>query len=749
MRSKHIILGLSIMWAVSGSILGETKVSIDSLAPAGDVALTLSGRPPETVWVVENSLDLLNWDVVQPGGIPIRFEVDEDSVSFPGAGMRRFFRAVLLSEDVVPALYNVRILRDLHLTFDEENWEDQLAGNYGTGTNLLADLTVEGVSYPNVGVHYRGFNSYAFTFSSRKKSFAIALDESDPDQRLLNMKTLNLNNAYGDASFMRELIYSNACAEYFPSPHVNFVRLFANGDYFGIYVNVQQENKDLLESWFDNPSGDRWRAGVGTPGGFEGTIDFGGSLRWEGGHRSDYDGYELKGDSSSEEAAWSSLILALNALNHTPDADFPEFIDSVFAVDRWLWAMVLENIFIDEDAYLSKAGDYQMFRDANTGRIHPIQRDGNETFTMAKRETVAAVYGENLLAARPLSTRLLDHPPFRQRYLAHLRTVLDRTFTIENIGAKVDTYASLIRPHVETDPIKLESLAAFDADTAGEMAILKEFVRDRRAFLLADPEVNVPSPHFISVSPDGIPVATTPTPIQASFNESQVTIAGANLYYAVEDRNRGFTMLPMIDNGGGAYSAELPAVPGGTRIHYYVEGMADDLSSSLAFYPARAEAGPLSILVMSEAAETTPVVINEFMASNSSTIADPQGQFDDWIELRNLTAATLDVGGMFLSDKPANPRKWEIPAGSTIEAGGYLLIWADEDGADAPGLHANFKLSADGETLLLIDTDAGGNELLDTVDFGLQQTDVSTGRPGANPTIFSPLDPTPGSANPE
>ncbi|MGB6223073.1 CotH kinase family protein, partial [Haloferula sp.] len=570
MNSKLLTFGLLILWAVSEQVSGETQVFIDPVDSSGNVVLTLSGRPAGTVWVLENSTDLVKWDVVKPGGIPLRFEVGEDRVSFSRAGTARYFRAVLLGDDRVPALYDVSVLRDLSLSFGEADWEDRLAENFGTDTNLLAGLTVEGVSYPNVGVHYRGFNSYAFIPGSRKKSFAIDLDQTDPDQRLLGIKTLNLNNSFGDASFMRELIYSNACAEYFPSPHVNFVRLFVNGDYFGIYVNVQQENRDLLEGWFDDPDGDRWRAGVGRPGGFAGKIDFGGSLRWMGGEPSDYDGYELKSDFNGEEAAWSSLILSINALNHTPDADFPDYIDRVFAVDRWLWMMVLENIFIDEDGYLSKAGDYQMFRDADTGRLHPIQRDGNETFTMSKRASLPAVYGENLLAARPLSTRLLAHPPFRQRYLAHLRTVLDRTFTVENMGAKVDTYAALIRPHVEADPIKLKSLESFDADTAGEMAILKEFVRDRRAFLLADPEVGVPSPRFVSVSPVNDPLAGSPSSIRATFDESQVMIAEANLYYSINGRNHAFTMLPMTDSGSGTYSADLPAVSGGNRIHYYV-----------------------------------------------------------------------------------------------------------------------------------------------------------------------------------
>jgi len=65
-----------------------------------------------------------------------------------------------------------------------------------------------------------------------------------------------------------------------------------------------------------------------------------------------------------------------------------------------------------------------------------------------------------------------------------------------------------------------------------------------------------------------------------------------------------------------------------------------------------------------------PVVINELMASNDKFIQDPQGQNDDWIEI--YSPITLDIGGMFLSDDSSVPAKWQFPAGTTIQAGGYL-----------------------------------------------------------------------------
>jgi hypothetical protein len=69
------------------------------------------------------------------------------------------------------------------------------------------------------------------------------------------------------------------------------------------------------------------------------------------------------------------------------------------------------------------------------------------------------------------------------------------------------------------------------------------------------------------------------------------------------------------------------------------------------------------------------VVINEIMASNSSTIADEDGDYPDWIELYNAGAATINLQGYGLSDNYNNPYKWVFPNVS-IEAGQHLLVWA-------------------------------------------------------------------------
>ena len=146
--------------------------------------------------------------------------------------------------------------------------------------------------------------------------------------------------------------------------------------------------------------------------------------------------------------------------------------------------------------------------------------------------------------------------------------------------------------------------------------------------------------------------------------------------------------------------------------------------------------------------EGSPVVINELMADNDNVIADPQGDYDDWLELHNLTDNAVLLTGMYLSDKEDEPTKWQFPENTEIPANGYLIVWLDENGEDAPdGLHANFKLSKGGETVMLVDTDARGNTVLDSVTFGEQETDVAFGRLPNGTGEFQVVQATPGEAN--
>ena len=137
------------------------------------------------------------------------------------------------------------------------------------------------------------------------------------------------------------------------------------------------------------------------------------------------------------------------------------------------------------------------------------------------------------------------------------------------------------------------------------------------------------------------------------------------------------------------------------------------------------------------------VTINEVLASNGSVNTDPDyGANADWIELYNAGQTDVNLGGWSVTDNLDKPQKHIFPDGITIKAGGYLLIWCDDLGT---GLHAGFKLSADGEEVGLFD--ASGN-MVDSMSFGPQYGDISYGRSrdNAGMDVFF-MTPTPGTAN--
>ena len=143
------------------------------------------------------------------------------------------------------------------------------------------------------------------------------------------------------------------------------------------------------------------------------------------------------------------------------------------------------------------------------------------------------------------------------------------------------------------------------------------------------------------------------------------------------------------------------------------------------------------------------IVINEIMADNRTTLVDPDEpeEYPDWFELYNPSDLFIDMGGMYLTDDAADLRKYRIPDGVTIAPRGYLLFIADAEPEQGP-LHVSFSLSRDGETLVLYDVDARGNQAIDQLSFESMAPDTSVGRAPGNASewiMFSA--PTPGRFN--
>lgn len=143
------------------------------------------------------------------------------------------------------------------------------------------------------------------------------------------------------------------------------------------------------------------------------------------------------------------------------------------------------------------------------------------------------------------------------------------------------------------------------------------------------------------------------------------------------------------------------------------------------------------------------IVINEFMASNSMTIAAADGKYSDWIELYNPLDVPVDIAGMYLTDNSKNKDLHLIPLGNSdstmIAPKGFMLLWADGD-TDQGVRHLDFKLSANGETIGMYGL--GAKKEIDIIDFAKQPLDISYGlvKDGASTWMFFEK-PTPNASN--
>ena len=441
-------------------------------------------------------------------------------------------------DDVTPSdapLYDPQVLRTIFIDFENKDWEAELADFNNTDVEVPATLTVDGKKYPNVGVHFRGMSSFMMVPTGSKRSLNLSLDFVDDKQRLYGFKTLNLLNAHEDDSFLSSVLYSHIARQFMPAPKANFVKLVINGESWGVYVNVQQFNKDFLAENFPSTKGTRWKV-TGSPGG-------GGGLEYIGDNIEDYKRrYDMKTD---DDKAWKALIKLCKTLNQTPPDKLEAALEPMLDIDGLLWFLAIDNALINCDGYWIRASDYSIFLDAKK-KFHILPHDMNEAFRAPMgpgfgfgpggpggpgggppgrggfgggpgggrpgergpdgprgeprrpddRGPNGPRPGDNARpggpsfdldpliglddARKPLRSKVLAVPSLRTRYLQHVHTIADKSLDWKTLGPVVAQYRSLIGKEIEADTRKLSSFADFQKATADVVA--KDSAEEPRRF---------------------------------------------------------------------------------------------------------------------------------------------------------------------------------------------------------------------------------------------------------------------------
>ncbi len=636
--------------------------------------------------------------------------------------------------------FDESVIHNIELWFDEANYWTLLTNNYQSSTDLGALMIVDGDTLESeVGVRFKGQTSYQQTQGEQKKSFNITLDFVDENQDIAGYETINLNNGFQDPSFMREVLYLHFSRRHNPSLKANYAQLFINGENWGPYPCVQGLDGDFLQEWFLSSDGTRWRAlktigGGGGPGGGGTGGPFGtgySSLNWlNTSDTSEYKKYyTLK--KTHKDNPWEDLVKTCDILGNTPLASLEDSIKLYMDLDRTLWYLATEILFADDDGYVHKGGmDYYLYWEPETGRMVPLEYDGNSV--MLNMNVNWSPFYNQTDNRFVLMNRLFAVPAIRQRYLAHVRTMIEESFVQADIVEAIDNYFEMVGPLVQDDDKYLYTYNQF----VNEKENLKNLFQQRRNNILGNTEVgqqglaisnaNYSSPAGAWTAPQANESVTVTAAVSGTAG-----ISAVNLYYAA-GLVGVFSKTSMHDDGAhgdgaandGIFGAEIPGQGNGEYVRFYIEAIANNTPKTASYLPKGAEHDVYVYRVAVSDFVASDVVVNELMASNESTASDQDGEFEDWIELYNNSSSSIDLSGWFLSDKFDDLQKWTFPAGTFIDGNGYLIVWADENGSQA-GLHANFKLSASGESLYLVDPNLA---IAQEIIFGEQTTDMGYAR---------------------
>lgn len=596
----------------------------------------------------------------------------------------------------------------------------------------------------DIGFRLRGNTSRY----SQKKSFKISFNTFISGRKYYGVEKLNLNGEHNDPSVSRAGIYWDILRQSsLAGPRYNHVQVYINGNFHGLYINVEHIDEEFAKTWFGNNDGNLYKCL------YPADLTYLGAnpdlYKFESGGRR---AYELKINEEADD--YSDLAHFIDVLNNTSLQQLPCALEKVFNVQDYLKVAAVDIITGNWDGYIYNKNNFYLYLNTATGLFEYIPYDVDNTFGIdwfgidwATRNIYSWAHPSE---PRPLFTRLMQVPDYKAQFTYYLKQAIQQVTSRQDFLDNLFVIRDRLQPFVATDPYypldygyTIASFnQSFEAGTGAHVPIgLLPYLQTRNTSAL-DQALNVNAPPMIRYIRHNAPLPFQEFRILA-FAEDE-NLNSVTLEYRINGGD--WQQKIMTENGlnnkttsdGGTFIAILSGMEANTLIEFKVK--ATDNNQVTVARPCDA----LEYTI--PAHNPLMLYINEFMASNSSTIADEYGEYDDWIEIYNAGSQAVWLGDKYLSDNLDIPVKWAFPD-TTIASGGYLLVWADDQPTQG-SMHTPYKLDKDNEEIGIFDNEASGYALIDGITYTNQSTNISMGRVTDGAAEWKLFDhPTPGSTN--
>jgi len=584
---------------------------------------------------------------------------------------------------------------------------------------------------------------------SNKKSFKVSFNAFFPGRKYYGVEKLNLNGEHNDPSVIRSKLCWDLLQEInIPAPRSNHVGLFINGNYYGLYINVEHIDEEFVLSRFENNDGNLYK------------CLYPADLQYLGANSNLYKfesngrrAYELKTNEGLDD--YSDLAHFIDVLNNTPIGDLPCALEELFNVYDYLKIIAIDIATANWDGYIYNKNNYYLYMNTSSGKFEYIPYDLDNTFGVdwfGIDWSTRNIYSWDLSQEpRPLYERILQVQRYKNIYSYYLKTLTEYAMDPATWFGRIEAIRDKIFPSVLYDPYypldygytPSDFLASYTQALGSHIPVgLEPYITQRGQATMTQLILNnfAPVMKYFSHTP-----AILNQEVWCSiYTEDNQMVQEVMLQLTPVGSSTQF--IEMVDDGqhhdreagDGFFGASAGIFANLTNLELEIK--ATDNQGEFIFYTCE----PILLSIVN------PVIpalyINEFMASNESSIADENGNFDDWLEIYNAGSDPVWLGDLYLTDNLGNPDKWQMPD-YTLAPGGFLLFWTDEEQEQGP-FHTNFKLDKDGEEIGIFGNESLGFPTIDSMIYGVQQTDISYGRyPDAGSTWQSFIHPTPGYSN--
>ena len=304
----------------------------------------------------------------------------------------------------------------------------------------------------NVGVRYKG-NSSSIPHQPHKRSFLIKFDEFEKDQTFLGLERIALDNGVQFGSLFSEPLITGVLRDLgIQAPRCNFAKLYLNGKYHGVYVNVERIDTVFVKNHFADADGTLYKVDEGGPG-----ADLGPLPQQPGSPTRRGLAFEPKSRSARADAR--DVLDLISKINQTPADDFAPVMEATIDMDAFLQTMA---VMLFSGAFDQLTGwnphNYYLYHDLQNNRWHYLPWDLDVGFVENAFGRVPVIAGWNAAwpipegPPRPLIERIVDDPQLLARYRRLADAILEKYFHPRVLLPRVDELYERIKDDLASDP---------------------------------------------------------------------------------------------------------------------------------------------------------------------------------------------------------------------------------------------------------------------------------------------------------